>query len=271
MKDWKANKTVAQTDEIRVAVVGVGTIGAMALWQLAEQGIAAVGYDAYAPGHDRGAAGGESRIFRTAYKEGPQYIPLLRAAHELWRELEALGGRPLLHDVGCATVGPVDHPEIVAVQEVARRYHLPLEVLDAAAACERVPEHPVRDGEVMLVDPLGGLLRPEASVTAAAAVAELLGARIHRYTPVLAVHDNGGSATVVTANGEQTYDRVIVSAGPWAATLALDVVLPLTLQRLTPTWFARRSQQLFDLGHTPVTIRVGSPAFSCFPSVDGVG
>lgn len=46
------------------AVVGVGSVGAMVLWQLAQRGVQAVGYDAYAPGHDRGAAGGESRILR---------------------------------------------------------------------------------------------------------------------------------------------------------------------------------------------------------------
>lgn len=262
---------MAESREARVAVVGVGTIGAMTLWQLAKQGVLAVGYDTFAPGHDRGAAGGESRIFRTAYKEGPQYVPLLREAYVLWRELEQASGRPLLHAVGCATVGPADHPSVLAVQDAARLHDLALDVLDADAARKRVPEHPVRDGEVMLIDPLGGLLRPEASVSAAVSAAEEIGAQVRRYSAVLAVRDNDGrSATVVTADGEATYDRVVVSPGPWAGMLDLPVALPLTVQRITATWFARRDTELFDLAHTPVTIRVGSPGFSCFPSVDGV-
>lgn len=260
------------TEGARVAVVGVGSIGAMTLWQLAEQGVAATGYDRYAPGHDRGAAGGESRIFRAAYQEGGQYVPLLRQARELWRALQASTSRPVLHEVGCATVGPAGHPAVLAVQDAARQHGLPLEVLGRAEARRRVPEHPVRDGEVLLLDPLGGLLRPEASVTSAVAAAEAAGAQVRRYEPVIGVRDNAGqSATVITAGGEETYDRVVVSAGPWAGRLSLPAPLPLTVRRLTATWFPRRDRELFDLRRTPVTIRVGGPAFSCFPSVDDVG
>lgn len=261
-----------QAGRARVAVVGVGSIGSMTLWQLAEHGVAAVGYDRYAPGHDRGAAGGESRIFRMAYKEGEQYVPLLREARDLWRALEARAGRPLFHEVGCATVGPADHPAVTAVQDAARRHDLPLERLDSADARDRVPEHPVRDGEVLLLDPLGGLLRPEAGVTSAMLAAEAAGAQVRRYDPVIGVRDNAGrSATVITASGERTYDRVVVSAGPWTGMLRLPAQLPLSVRRITATWFPRRSQELFDLRRTPVTIRVGTPGFSCFPSVDNVG
>ncbi|WP_281194522.1 NAD(P)-dependent oxidoreductase, partial [Streptomyces yerevanensis] len=42
----------------RVAVVGVGTMGSQAAWRLAARGAEVVGYDRYAPGHDRSAAGG---------------------------------------------------------------------------------------------------------------------------------------------------------------------------------------------------------------------
>lgn len=63
-----------------VAAVGVGSVGAMALWQLARRGVHAVGYDSYSPGHDRGAAGGESRILRAAPRRGRQYVPLLQRA-----------------------------------------------------------------------------------------------------------------------------------------------------------------------------------------------
>ena len=55
--------------DARVAVVGTGSMGAMALWQLARDGVDAIGFERYSPGHDQAAAGGESRIFRTAYLE----------------------------------------------------------------------------------------------------------------------------------------------------------------------------------------------------------
>jgi sarcosine oxidase len=53
----------------RVAVVGVGTMGSQAAWRLAARGAEVVGYDRFAPGHDRSAAGGETRVFRSAHFE----------------------------------------------------------------------------------------------------------------------------------------------------------------------------------------------------------
>ena len=53
----------------RVAVVGTGTMGSQAAWRLASRGADVVGYDRYAPGHDRSAAGGETRVFRSAHFE----------------------------------------------------------------------------------------------------------------------------------------------------------------------------------------------------------
>ncbi|WP_345404417.1 FAD-dependent oxidoreductase [Nonomuraea salmonea] len=166
-----------------VAVVGTGAVGSMALWRLAARGIPATGFDTYAPGHDRGASGGETRIFRTAYKEGPQYVPLLHEARALWTELEQAAGTRLLTPVGGVTVGPRDHPAVDAVLAAARAHDLPVEVLTGKDAAERVPEHPLRDGEVMVADRDAGYLRPEPAVVAAAATAERAGATIRRYTP----------------------------------------------------------------------------------------
>jgi sarcosine oxidase len=253
----------------KVAVVGVGSVGAMALWHLARHGVDAVGYDAFAPGHDRGAAGGESRIFRMAYQEGPNYVPLLRRARDLWQQLERETGQQLFHPVGHVTVGPREHPKIETVRASAALHDLPLEELEQAEAYARVPEHPLRDGEVLLLDPLGGLLRPEASVLAAVQLAERLGANVQRYTPVRDVRADSDKAVVVTDDGETTYDRVIIAAGPWAAQQPILQHLPLQPRMVPSMWFPLRNQARFCLERTPVAIRVGNPAYSCFPSVDG--
>ncbi|MEV0616333.1 N-methyl-L-tryptophan oxidase [Nonomuraea sp. NPDC050404] len=252
-----------------VAVVGIGAVGSMALWRLAARGIPATGFDAYAPGHDRGAAGGESRIFRTAYKEGPQYVPLLREARDLWGELERAAGRRLLTPVGGVTVGPREHAKLAAVLAAARAHDLPVEVLTGAEAARRVPEHPLREGEVMIADPDAGYLRPEPAVVAAAAAAEQAGARILRYTPVTRVRQDEGGVTVTTADGEHRFTHAVLAPGPWARTLLPDA--PIVAKAITSTWFPRREESLFDPGSCPIAIRVGEPAYSCFPSVDGIG
>ncbi|SEH01281.1 sarcosine oxidase [Nonomuraea solani] len=252
-----------------VAVVGTGAVGSMALWRLAERGIPAVGFDAYAPGHDRGAAGGESRIFRTAYKEGPEYVPLLREVRDLWSELERAAGRRLFTPVGGVTVGPREHPKIQAVLAAARAHDLPVETLTGKAAQDRAPEHPLREGEVMVADPGAGYLRPEPAVVAAAAAAERKGARIARYTPVTEVRQDATGVTVVTGDGEQRFTHAVLAPGPWARTLLPEA--PIVAKAITSTWFPRRDEALFDPERCPIAIRVGEPAYSCFPSVDGTG
>jgi len=253
----------------RVAVIGTGTVGAMTLWRLAARGVPATAFDAYAPGHDRGAAGGESRIFRTAYKEGAEYVPLLRAARGLWHELEEVSGRRLLHLVGGATVGPADHPTVRAVIACAEQYGLPVEVLDGAEAARRVPEHPLGDGEALVLDPEAGFLTPEPAVQAAAAAAERAGATIHRYRPVLDVVPDGDGVTVRTDGAADRFDAVVLAPGPWARSLPLLADLPIQPRMVTSTWFSRREQHLFDAERCPIAVRVGTHAFSCFPALDG--
>nr|WSY56261.1 N-methyl-L-tryptophan oxidase [Streptomyces sp. NBC_00886] len=255
---------------MKVAVVGVGTIGAMALLHLARSGVEAVGYDAFTPGHDRGAAGGESRIFRVAYEEQADYVPLLLESLGRWRSLQAEAGQQLLYPVGCATVGPSDDPALQSVRDAAAAHGLILEELDETAARIRVPEHPLRPGESLLFDPLGGLIRPEASVVTAVGLAQAAGAQVRANTAVLDVQEDGDRAVVVTEHGTDTFDRVIVCPGPWANRLKLFAGFQLAPKQFVATWFPRRDPRAFDLNRTPVAIRVGTPTFSCFPSVDGV-
>jgi sarcosine oxidase len=47
-----------------------------------------LGLEQFSIAHDRGSSHGHSRIIRLQYHEHPDYVPLLRRAYELWRELE---------------------------------------------------------------------------------------------------------------------------------------------------------------------------------------
>jgi sarcosine oxidase len=254
-----------------VGVIGTGSIGSMALWRLAARGIAATGFDQYSPGHDRGAAGGESRIFRLAYKEGPEYVPLLLHARDMWQELDAVSPHRLFHGGGFATVGAEDEPRMETIRASARGHGLTIEEWGASEAARRVPEHPVRDGESMIFDPAGGLIRPELAVMAAAEQAGRLGAEVRPYARVDEVVDDGDRVTVVTRDGDHTFDHVVITTGPWVGGGLLPEGLPLQPKELTATWFPRRDDDTFVLGRTPTAVRLGVPGFSCFPAVDGAG
>src|SRR5256885_16677450 len=93
-----------------VVVCGLGATGSAALHHLARRGVRVLGLERFAPGHDRGSSHGATRIFRVGYFEHPSYVPLVRRAQALWRELEAGSGRPLLHVTGIPEIGPPHGP-----------------------------------------------------------------------------------------------------------------------------------------------------------------
>src|SRR5579884_3054171 len=95
----------AQYDAI---VVGVGGMGSAALFHLARRGRRVLGLERFDVPHELGSSHGVTRIIRLAYAESPDYVPLLRRAYELWRELEARAGERLLHVHGGLDVGAPD-------------------------------------------------------------------------------------------------------------------------------------------------------------------
>src|SRR5437773_6492134 len=114
-----------------IVVCGLGAMGSAALYEAARRGVRVLGLDRFAPGHDRGSSHGATRIIRLAYWEHPSYVPLLRRAYELWRELESAAGQKLLHLTGVAEIGPPDGILVRGTLAAARLHGLAHEVLAA--------------------------------------------------------------------------------------------------------------------------------------------
>src|SRR3954470_22573940 len=88
-----------------VIVVGVGGMGSAAVYHLARRGLSVLGIERFDIPHELGSSHGESRIIRLAYAEHPGYVPLLRRAYELWRDLEIRAGEKLLIVTGGIDAG----------------------------------------------------------------------------------------------------------------------------------------------------------------------
>jgi sarcosine oxidase len=251
-----------------LGVIGVGSMGSMALWQAARRGVRALGFEQFAPGHDRSAAGGETRIFRTAYLEGPEYVPLLQAAYGEWRALERDTGRALLTLTGGLMIGDPDADWMRTVLASIEEFELDHERLGRRAVAERYPQHRLLDGEEAIVDRQAGLLRPEFAVVAASERAESLGARVLRDTPVEAIEAGSDGVRILAAGEEHRVARAIVTTGPWAGRLLGGPEI--AAQRLVMTWFAALDPAEFAPERFPIFIRNSLGLdFSGMPSVDG--
>src|SRR4051794_35240569 len=113
-----------------VIVVGVGAMGSATCYQLASRGVRVLGLEQFDIPHDRGSSHGYSRLIRLAYYEHPDYVPLLRRAYELWRQLEADAGETLLHQTGVLYLGRPDGEVMAGSLRAARTYGLAMEQFD---------------------------------------------------------------------------------------------------------------------------------------------
>jgi sarcosine oxidase len=256
------------TQDADVAVVGLGTVGSMAAWQLAARGRTVHGYERFGVGHDRGAFSGQTRRFSVQSQREPRWTPLALAALDLWRELEAETGASLLHLVGGVILGPADAPALTGARRSAVDAGLEHETLDATALADRFPQHLVRPTDAGVLDPLAGYVRPEPAVVGAVGRARALGATVFDQTRVLAVEEDNGGVVVRTTAGERRYGRVVVAPGARARDvldLARRTVLP---RRLVQGWYLPHDVDAHRAERFPVFERVGDVNMYGFPTVD---
>ncbi|MFI2722477.1 N-methyl-L-tryptophan oxidase [Streptomyces collinus] len=254
----------------RVAVIGAGSMGSQAMWRLAARGAEVIGYDRYAPGHDRGAAGGESRIFRAVHLGDPGYIPLLGLADRMWDRLQRETGFSLRRRSGCLVMGETASAPMRLLLSASTAHQLDHEVLDREELARRYPQHRLPDGHTAVLDRMGSIIRPEASIQAAAARAEQLGARLRRYTPVREIAPAaGGGVHIVTDQGTDHVDTAVVTVGPWVNTLLPDLPRAVDIRRLVSSWHIPTRYDWFA-GGAPAFVR--SAPHDCYglPSPDGI-
>jgi sarcosine oxidase len=219
---------------LRVAVVGCGAMGAATGWRLAARGAQVVCFDRHSPPHTFGSSHGESRITRTAYFEGPWYVPLLQETFPLWRELEAASGARLLTMTGALMIGKPAADAVTGALSAASVHGLDARLLNADELRRRYPGHVFGPHDVAVLDLQAGFVRPEAAIAAMIERFVAVGGEIRPETVVSEVNSRPDGVEVVTSKGREKFDAVVIAAGPWMPSLA--GWLPLTIERQVLAW-----------------------------------
>ncbi len=241
------------TGHYNAIVVGLGAMGSATLYHLARRGWRVLGLEQFAQGHKQGSSHGDSRIIRETYFEHPLYVPLVRRAHELWRELEDRSGSSLMTITGGIMIGPPDGTVVPGTLRSAEEHELPHEILTPAEVRERFPAFHLDKGLVAVFDPRAGFLDPEACNRAHVKLAREAGADAHFSEPALDWIADGGGVRVTTSSSTYTADRLVITAGAWDGALLPDLALPLTIERQAVFWLEPTSDgALYDLGHFPI-------------------
>jgi N-methyl-L-tryptophan oxidase len=256
-----------------VIIVGAGSVGMAAGYELAKQGVRTLLLDTYDPPHTMGSHHGDTRIIRYAYGEGAKYVPLVLRAKALWKELEELSGVSLFAQTGVLSAGSLDCQFLQEVQESAKQFSLPLEVLPAHEVNERWPGITLPEDFYGCLEPDSGFLFPERCIMAYRELATGHGAKLLTHTRVTGLRVKSDGVVVQTVNESFRGSKVLLSAGAWnpAILQSLGLHLPLVPTRKTVAWF-EADERLYHSSLFPAFIfNLKDSMFYGFPNFDGSG
>lgn len=255
-----------------IIVLGGGTMGTAAAWELGKRGAKALVIERFGHVHDRGAHGGQTRIYRQAYAESPDYVPLVRRAGDLWRELEAESGQRVYVRCGGLELSAPGGDHARAARRSAEDHGIPFEWLTPEEGRARWPQVAIPDDWDVLFSPEAGFVLTEPALRGMMTGATRRGVELREGERAVAWEADGDGVRVRTDTDEYTADRLIVSAGAWADRALAELGLPLRVLRKTLWWFSVDAPSRFAPERFPVFIAdEGESSVYGFPVIDSNG
>jgi sarcosine oxidase len=236
-------------DRYDVVVVGVGGMGSATLHHLARRGKRVLGLERFDVPNDMGSSHGITRIIRLAYFEHSDYVPLLRRAYELWRELEVEVAEQLLHVTGIVEAGE-------GIYEGALRsctdHGIPYEAIDGRELERRHPAFRLPPELPVFVQADGGFLPPERCIVAHVNKALARGAVVRARERVLEWAETENGVRVRTDRGVVEAERLVLTAGAWSQEVARLPAGSAGALRQSLAWFQPERPELFTPERLPV-------------------
>ncbi len=194
-------------------------------------------------------------MIRSIYYEHSSYMPLIKRAYSLWRELEDESGDELFLQTGGLMVGPRDGKLVSNVINNADAYDLPYELLSRSEIVRRYGVLQPPNDYVAVFDPNAGILFSERCIEAHAALARKVGAELRFNESMTKWMISNGKIIVKTEKNEYTGNSIIFTAGGWLKELIPDLHLPLKSERQSMFWFRPTEQnELFSPKRMPVLL-----------------
>lgn len=233
-------------------VVGLGGMGSAALYHLARRNQKVLGLERFDIPNEMGSSHGITRIIRLDSYEDSDYVPLLRRAYELWRDLERSAGEQFHYITGAINAGPPDSEVFQGSLRSCRDHGLAHEVLDSVELRRRFPGYQLPSGTMAVFQPDGGFLLPERCIVAHTQLAQALGADVRAREQVVEWEPLGSGVRVRTDRGEYQAYHLLLTAGAWMGQLAPLLARLAIPERQCLAWFQPLRSELFAPDCFPV-------------------
>jgi sarcosine oxidase len=233
-------------------VIGVGGMGSATAYHLARRGQRVLGLEQFDIPHEFGSSHSSTRIIRMAYPEGAGYVPLLRRAYHLWRDLETRSGERLLFATGCIDAGAPDSATVRGSIETCRQFDLEHQTLDARSLRVKFPGYRLSDHMAAVLQPDGGFLLPERCIVNYVQAAQALGGEIHTRERVTGWDSTHGGVEVRTERESYRAHHLLITAGPWTSQLCPELQQLAVPERQVVLWTQPLRPDLFQPESFPV-------------------
>jgi sarcosine oxidase len=258
------------TRSFEAAVIGLGAMGSAVALSLARRNASVIGFDRFRPPHSFGSHGGSTRVFRVAYPELPDYVPLASRSGTLWEGLEEETSTRLLTRCGLLTMGTEHSGTIRGIRYCAEHCDVPVEQLTAGEIRKRYPAFHPPEEYVGCLETSAGWLDVDKSVEQMHRLAQDFGAELRMDSEVTGWWIDGRSAVVRTTAGEHSARKLIITGGAWASKILRDLDLPLKVIRKTFAWFDPLIPDQFAEGAIPI-FSFQPRSFYGFPNIRAQG
>ena len=228
-------------------VIGVGSMGSAALYQLAKKGHKVLGIEQYSIVHENGSHFGQSRVIRKAYFEHPDYVPLLDRAYELWNEIEEESRKQLFYKTGLASFGKSNHPAIIGTKKSAELYDVPIKEVER----NRFSQFQIPEDFECLFEENAGFVTPEKAIKVYVNQAKLYGAEVKENTQVISWELQNDEVVITTTNGVYKAKKVICTAGGFSKKLFPQLNIHLKVTRQLIAWINPKNESVVKQGELP--------------------
>lgn len=253
----------------RVAIIGVGAMGSMALWRCALRSADVVGFEALHTAADRTAVGGDTRLFRRAYQEGASYESLLELSEAFFIELNETGGESFIQ-CGGLSIGSRSGSYMTSLEASIEQSGAEHSVLNHEELRARHPQHKLLPDDYGIFDPRAGIIRTDQSVLKAVGRAREAGATVLQNTRIDSIIPKADHVQISAGSNRWRFQNVVLASGAWSAPLlATRLQSHLRPTRIPLTWFTAKDPSQFTPDRFPVFIRESAGAsFYGAPSID---
>ena len=234
-------------------IIGAGINGLATCYHLSKLGVQNIGLiERFDHGHNRGSSHGQSRITRSAYVN-EHYVRLMQIAHnQAWPQLEQDAQTQLIYPTPGCFFGPPGG-KYTHYEKAVLAVGVDVEPLTPQEARKRFPAFRFENAAGALHDRTPGLVAASKTMQSLSQLAQHPNITTHTNTEVIEIDPTQSPIKIITNKGTFLTERLIVTAGPWAANLIPQLKTRVSVARQTVGYFKLSGpSQNFQVGTFPV-------------------